>query len=271
MYQKQNLHTHCTYCDGKDTPEEMIQEAITKGFDSLGFSSHSYHPYLKTIRLNAESEAAYKKEITALKEKYKDQIDIFLGIEYEICSEHKIDGLDYMIGAAHYVNTLEGFKTFDVGAEGTKSFIYKYFGGDGLKFAKAYYETVATIPEKGNFDILAHFDLLVKNNETLSFVDTTAPEYKKYALEAMDALVGKIPFFEVNTGAISRGYRTIPYPELHLLKEFKERGFGAVITSDCHNKNYLDCHFDEARELLLAAGFKSKFILTKNGFEETAI
>ena len=80
MYQKQNLHTHCTYCDGKDAPEEMIQEAITKGFDSLGFSSHSYHPYLKTIRLNAESEAAYKKEITALKEKYKDQIDIFLGI-----------------------------------------------------------------------------------------------------------------------------------------------------------------------------------------------
>ena len=25
---KQNLHTHTTYCDGKDTPEEMILRAI---------------------------------------------------------------------------------------------------------------------------------------------------------------------------------------------------------------------------------------------------
>ena len=41
----QNLHQHCTFCDGKDTPEEMIAYAIEKGFDSIGFSSHSYNPY----------------------------------------------------------------------------------------------------------------------------------------------------------------------------------------------------------------------------------
>jgi len=271
MYKKQNLHTHCTFCDGKDTPEAMVQTAIEKGFDSLGFSSHSYHPYLKTTRINAENEAAYLKEVASLKEKYKGQIDIFLGIEYEICSEHKIEGLDYSIGAAHYINTCDGFVTFDVSAEGTQKYVEKYFGGDGLRFAKAYYETVATIPEKGNFDILAHFDLITKNNETLGIIDTSSAEYKKYAVEAIDALVGKIPFFELNTGAISRGYRSSPYPALDLLKEFKRRGFGAVITSDCHDKNYLDCHFSEARELLLAAGFKSKFVLTHNGFEEISL
>ena len=26
MFIKQNLHTHCTFCDGRDTPEEMIAE-----------------------------------------------------------------------------------------------------------------------------------------------------------------------------------------------------------------------------------------------------
>ncbi len=271
MYKKQNLHTHCTFCDGKDSPEEIIIEAISRGFDSLGFSSHSYHPNLKITRINAESEAAYKKEILALKEKYRGQIDIFLGIEYEICSEHKIVGFDYTIGAAHYVRTRDGYVTFDVSAEGTRKFVDSYFDGDGLRFAKAYYETVSTIPEKGNFDILAHFDLITKNNDSLKFIDTTSPLYKKYATEAIDALAGKIPFFEVNTGAIARGYRTSPYPSLDLLKEFKRRGFGAVITSDCHDKNYLDCHFDEAREHLLAAGFKSKFVLTQNGFEEISL
>ena len=35
---KQNLHTHSIFCDGKDTIEEMTLEAISKGFDILGFS-----------------------------------------------------------------------------------------------------------------------------------------------------------------------------------------------------------------------------------------
>ena len=42
MIIKQNLHTHSTYCDGNDRPEEMILTAIDKGFDSVGFSGHSY-------------------------------------------------------------------------------------------------------------------------------------------------------------------------------------------------------------------------------------
>ena len=39
---KQNLHTHSLYCDGKDTIEEMVQEAISRNFDVLGFSGHGY-------------------------------------------------------------------------------------------------------------------------------------------------------------------------------------------------------------------------------------
>ena len=62
--------------------------------------------------------------------------------------------------------------------------------------------------------------------------------------------MGKIPFFEVNTGAISRGYRSAPYPTVPIIKELKRLGFGVVITSDCHDRNYVDCHFNETAELL---------------------
>ena len=37
----QNLHTHSTFCDGKNTPREMIEAAIALGFNSLGFSGHA--------------------------------------------------------------------------------------------------------------------------------------------------------------------------------------------------------------------------------------
>lgn len=42
MTHKQNLHIHSTYADGKDRPEDMVQMAIERGFDSIGFSEHSY-------------------------------------------------------------------------------------------------------------------------------------------------------------------------------------------------------------------------------------
>ena len=34
---KSNFHTHSTFCDGKNTPEEMVEVAIEKKIDIWGF------------------------------------------------------------------------------------------------------------------------------------------------------------------------------------------------------------------------------------------
>ena len=49
---KQNLHTHTIYCDGINTPEELVEAAIAKGFDSIGFSGHSYMSYASWVPLD---------------------------------------------------------------------------------------------------------------------------------------------------------------------------------------------------------------------------
>ena len=45
---KTNYHTHTYFCDGKGTPDEIVLEAILKGFNYLGFSSHSAWPFADT-------------------------------------------------------------------------------------------------------------------------------------------------------------------------------------------------------------------------------
>ena len=45
MNSKINFHTHTTFSDGKNTPEEMILSAIQKGISILGFSDHSMFPF----------------------------------------------------------------------------------------------------------------------------------------------------------------------------------------------------------------------------------
>ena len=266
---KQNLHIHTTYADGKDTPEEIVLAAIEKGFDSIGFSEHTYtefsdYPYQMTV----EDMYRYKSEVLMLREKYKDKIEIFCGLEYDLYSEVPTDNFDYLIGSVHYLE-LNGKKLgFDRGVKEVSDFVQNNFNGNGLKFAKTYFETLKLLPSIHKFDILCHFDALIKTNDTLHFVDTASKEYLNYGYEAIHSLKGKIPLFEINSGAIARGYNKTPYPQMEFLKEFKACGFGAVITSDCHNKNYIDCYYKEMRELLLAAGFNTHWILTENGFNE---
>ena len=268
---KQNLHVHSIYCDGKDTPEEMIAAAIAAGFGSLGFSIHSYMSCSKSGFLSLEKNEKYNAEIERLKEKYKGVFPIYRGIEQDIFADYPPNGYDYAIGSVHYLHTSDGLVSFDVGLEKTLSYVEKYFAGDGMKFAKAYYEALATAPDYGRFDIIGHFDLITKHNETHPFIDIESKEYKRYYTEAIDALVGKIPFFEVNTGAVARGYRTTLYPSLEITKLLREKGFGATISSDCHDKRYVDFGYAEAAEFLREAGYRTKFILTENGFEEVEL
>jgi hypothetical protein len=70
---------------------------------------------------------------------------------------------------------------------------------------------------------------------------------------------------------MSRYGRGVPYPPLFLMKELRRLGFGAIISSDCHDNRYLDFGYETARELLAAAGFRERYILTKNGFKSVEL
>ncbi len=272
MKYKQNLHTHTTYSDGKDTPEEMILEAIQRGFQGIGFSEHTFNARSSyAMQMKMENVPVYREEIRHLKEKYKGVIDVFCGLEYEMLSTFSPEGFDYLIGSAHYIICGDKIVGVDRDLKTTLVCIEEKFGGDGLRYAKAYYETLARLPEINDFDIVAHFDLVAKNNEKGNFMDTASKEYLDLAFGAIHALQGKIPLFEISTAPMIRGYRTCPYPQIEILKEFKRCGFGAVISSDCHDKNVIDSYFKEAEELLFAAGFRSKYILTDNGFQEVTL
>ena len=272
MENKQNLHIHSTWSDGKHTTRELIEEAIARGFASIGFSEHSYMYFSKYAKQFYISDMEdYKREVRALKEEYRGRIDIFCGLEFEYHSRVPMDGFDYLIGTVHYLDFDGEIRGFDRKLPEVQDFIRDNFGGDGMAFARRYFETLCTLPEKGKFDILGHFDLLTKNNEQGHFIDTTDPKYLGMGLDAIHSLKGKIPLFEVNTGAIARGYRSTPYPQPEFIKAFKECGFGAVISTDCHNKEFLDNNFEDALQLLEAAGFTTRWILTDNGFKEVKL
>lgn len=267
---KSNLHTHSTYCDGKNTPEETVDTAISLGFLSVGFSGHGYTPFDSSFCMSQEDTKRYIQEINNLKKKYKDKIEIYLGLEADLLSEFDKNTFDYTIGSCHYVTVNGKHLPVDDSEEIMKENVKTYFNNSYLKYAENYFEQVSKLSIISP-DIIGHFDLITKFNEGNKYFDENDKKYLDLAFCAIDTLIPKCNLFEVNTGAIARGYRSAPYPALPILKRLREKGAKFIITSDCHNAKNLDFYFREAQQLLKETGFSSAVVLSGGKFIETPL
>jgi histidinol-phosphatase (PHP family) len=122
----------------------------------------------------------------------------------------------------------------------------------------------------GGFDILAHLDLVKKNNGKLRFFSPQEGEYIKLVDETADVIAqarSTIPspeggpgspvmglIVEVNTGGLNRGYIDEPYPSLAILRLLKERDIPLTINADAHAPEHLDGGYETAREAIQNAG-----------------
>lgn len=265
---KANLHTHSVFSDGKNTPEEMLREALAHGFVTLGFSDHSQLECGKDWSLSEQGEKEYKAEIARLREVYKDRICVLLGIEQDILSVSSPFGWDYVIGSVHMIPKGGMYHPVDMDSEALKRAVNEFFGGDFYLFAKDYYALVAQLYQRTSCDIVGHFDLVTKFNEGNALFDENDPRYLKCAMEALDALMEKDVIFEINTGAISRGYRRTPYPAPIFLQRIAEKRGRVTFSSDCHRKEWLLTGHREALQYAKAAGLGSIAVRTHQGFEE---
>lgn len=87
-------------------------------------------------------------------------------------------------------------------------------------------------------------------------------------MERLNA-AGKI--FEINTGAISRGYRSTPYPAPELLRHLNAIGGRITVSSDAHSAAAICCAFDKAEALAQSCGFTELWQFNGNRFEAVTI
>ena len=204
-----NFHTHTTFCDGKSTPEEIVLSAINLGFSTLGFSGHAYTPF--DLSYCMKDIDGYLAEIARLREKYRGRIRILAGVEEDAFAPADRNRFEYVIGSSHYLHVGDRYLPVDSG-HGLFLDCLAAFGGDVVALAESYYSSFCSYLEARRPDIIGHFDLITKYDEVGEplFRDHVAYNRLARGYAARAAAVGCV--FEVNTGAISRGYRTAAYP-----------------------------------------------------------
>ena len=244
-----DLHCHTCFCDGKNTPEEMVQKAIEIGLSTIGISEHGYTAFDTSYCLSRDKTEEYKAEILRLKEKYSGKIEVLLGIELDALSDIDVSDFDYVIGSAHYVKCGSKYLSIDESPAEFEHICHECFGGDYYAFAEEYYRTVSLLATK-KISIVGHLDLITKFNECNRLFDMENPRYLAATRGAVDALLPLDIPFEINTGAISRGYRTTPYPHTALAYYIKQKGGKLILSSDSHSAENLCFKFDEFENLL---------------------
>ena len=239
-----DLHMHSVYSDGKNTVEEMILSAIDLGLDCVGLSEHS-HTEGDECGMTYEGTEAYRAEMAELKKKYAGRIEVLCGLERDYYSDDNLE-YDYVIGSIHWIKMPGGHKLpIDWLAEKQREGVEKYFGGDWYAFAEAYYEMESRVVDVTKCDIIGHFDLLTKFAEQDSYFDLQHPRYVKAWKAAADRLLKTGKPFEINTGAISRGYRTEPYPAKDIRDYIRLNGGKLILSSDSHQKETIAYRFQD--------------------------
>ena len=245
-----DLHTHTLYSDGKCGAEEIVLAAIERGLRTVGISDHSYTAFDESYCMKNAALDAYLLEIDALKRKYEGKIRVLAGIEEDLFSESDLSRFDYAIGSVHYLKIGETYYPVDENAEILLAAAEEHFDGDFLKLAELYFEEVGALADKKGVSIVGHFDLISKFNEKRNLFSEDAPRYIAAWEKAADRLLAAGKTFEINTGAMHRGYRSSPYPSPRILTYLKKAGAKFVFGSDSHTDKTLGFAFGEAEELI---------------------
>lgn len=258
------LHTHSVYCDGKDEIEKFCETAYLKGFDSLGFSAHApLNGIISTWHMKKERLEEYLSAVKTAREKWKDKLRIFLGLEVDYIEGYsspldfqKYD-LDYIIGAIHYVIPPHDGEPFaiDGPVDEFEKGLKESFSNDIHALVEAYWQALTAMIKAGGFDILAHIDLIKKNNFGEKYYPLDPPPYLTRTYSVAELLRGSSIVVEINTGGLNRNKTKDCYPGRHVLRQLKANNVPIIITADAHRAEHINGNYDKARDSLLSAGY----------------
>ena len=234
---KCNFHTHTTRCKhATGTEREYVENSIKAGFRVLGFSDHS--PYMfegdhvSRIRMLMEELEGYVRTVEELKQEYKNDIQIFCGLEMEYFPklfdrtlvEIKKYPMDYLILGQHYFDDEDGL-------------IYTGSKWEDEDHLKTYVERVTTAVETGNFLYVAHPDII-------NYVGNVAI-YEKLMRRLVKALKAHNMPIEINVNGYTVGKQ---YPNKKFVEIGVQEGCEFILGVDAHKpeaildeKNYQGC------------------------------
>ncbi|MCD8035944.1 MAG: histidinol-phosphatase HisJ family protein, partial [Clostridiales bacterium] len=249
-----DYHVHTKFStDSSAEMTDMIDKAVSLGLSEIMFTDHMDIDFPDKNMPFSLYYPDYSEAINLNKVIYMKKINVFIGVEMGL-QKHivrdarmftEFNPFDFVIGSTHVVDGIDvSYPEFFEGK--TKKEAYTQYFESVLENAKFH----------DCYNVYGHLDYINRyapyDDNSLEYID-----YREIIDEILKVLVDKGKGLDVNTSGYRYGI-VRPYPQLDILKRFKELG-GEIITvgSDAHRPEDIADHFDNAYEIIRAAGFKA--------------
>lgn len=259
-----NYHTHTYRCGhASGTEREYVEKAIELGFSELGFSEHAPMPFpdgvpaanlerLLSMRLKMHETEEYFNTLLALREEYKKDIKIHIGLEteyFDCCFDAFLDfvkdyPLDYLILGQHFGDPLAEPLVHNGARTGSEEIL------------KSYVDTVVKAIETDKITYVAHPDLI--------FYCRSMEIYEREITRLIEcANAHKVPL-EINYYGLQEIRN---YPTLAFWQIANDIGCDVVKGSDAHKpENLLNPYAVKHADMMLS-NFKSLRLLDRVEFK----
>jgi len=274
-----NFHTHTEYCDGKGSVEDYIKQALDLKQPAIGFTGHAPVPFDSEWNMTEENFKKYLADITHAKEKYKSEIEVYIGLEVDYIrsvqkpSDFKKYNLNYIIGSVHYLYPSTAEKPYDfvISPAVFKETLRKVYGGNIKKMIKDYYSQVNAMIESGDFEIIGHLDQMSKFNKGDAFFDDLDVSYQNTVIETLELIAQNGLILEINTrGKLKKQLENF-FPSTKIINESKKRGIPFMLNADAHKPEELNSLMSEAAQYLYDLGVKELVVIEKGEFVSKGI
>lgn len=270
-----NYHSHCTFCDGRESMEQFIKYAIAKGVKRYGFSSHAPIPFDTHWNMRIDDFEDYISEFQRLKLKYDGKIELFLGLEIDYIinctnAQNEIfqnNNLDYKIGSIHYLDQLNdgSYCSIDGNFRDFYRGMNELYDGDMRKVTRRYYEISKMMVETGGFDIVGHLDKITLHGTRFADFDISASWYIDLFADYLQLIKQKNLIVEINTKSlIDKG---ITFPDKQFFPMLKDMQIPITVNSDCHYPSKVIDGFAETYTELKRVGFTETYQLIDGSWQ----
>lgn len=271
-----NYHTHNHFCDGKEAPAAYVKKAIELGFKALGFSSHAPVLFKNDYSIPEEKFQDYCREIAHLKALYKNQIDLYLGLEADFIPNKTHDfsyfrkacNIDYIIGSVHLVaHPISNEIWFIDGGiqEKWDRGLEEVFSGDIKAGVKAFYHQTNQMIEEQKPEILGHMDKIKMHNKNRFFKQEDI-WYENLVQESLQLIKEKGLVLEINTRGLYKGRCKELFPSISIIQKAQELGIPLMLNTDAHHPDELLGYFREAFETIKNAGISELWHFSNKGW-----
>lgn len=264
---KRDGHIHTPFCPhgSEDSFEKYITKALDEGFTEITFTEHAPLPISftdptpdKDSGMNPELLKAYFEQLHAIKERYKKQIIINIGLEidYIVGFEQQTRNflaeigpmLDDAILSVHFLQHAGNYTCIDFSEDVYLQFA-EQVGGFEAMYA-LYYETVkqSIVADLGPYKPkrIGHPTLIHKfqlaHNQSIN---------DRAQIEAVLQLMKTHGYeLDFNSAGLSKTYCQEPYPNYEYAAFAKQIGIPIVFGSDAHTAKDLHQHYDALQQKL---------------------